>query len=83
MLPLEVENLKVQLLGGELSLEDFFCLINTMFELDEAKSMLDKVLEDLEKDIANNVWRTDIKLVSTQLKRMCEELYGCSASIGN
>ena len=83
MLPLEVENLKVQLLGGELSLEDFFCLINTMFELDEAKSMLEKVLKDLETDISTNVWRTDIKLVSTRLKIMFEELYGCSASIGN
>ena len=83
MLPREVANLKIQLLDGELSLEDFFCLINTMYELEESRKLLENVLEELGNDTVQNIWRTDLKVLSAELKRMYDDLYVGAVTKGN
>ena len=68
----------------EISPEDFFCLVNAMFEFDEAKNIMVAILAEFKSDIRQQRTATDqLLLVYNQLSKMAENLYGCSESVEN
>ena len=74
----------LQVLLKEISTEDFFCLVNAMFEFDEAKNMMVAILAEFKADIRQQRKATDqLLLVYNQLLKMAENLYGLSESVGN
>ena len=84
MLPPEVLNLKTQVLLKEISTEDFFCLLNAMYEFDEAKAKMAAILSDLKADLQSPKKQTDHLLyVYTQLTNMARNLYGEEEMAGN
>jgi len=75
MVPQEVSNLKAQLLQNELSPEDFFCIVNNMFEFEEAKTILRTVLDQLEAEVKTTAWRSNLGHLHSCLQEMWNNLY--------
>jgi len=76
MLQVEITNLMMQMKEKEIGVEDFFCMVNSMLDFEDAKHTMKNVLEELKKDIKGNAWATDWRLMYDQLNVMCQNLYG-------
>lgn len=76
MLPKEVINLQAQLEQNELSVEDFFCMINSMYEFEEAKTYLTEILAEIKQDFNTNVWKHDLQGTVQHLESLYRNLYG-------
>ena len=61
----------------EITVEEFFCIVNAMYEFEEAKNLIQDVLKQWKKKLSD----PDIKDVFLQLSDMAANLYGIDSVI--
>lgn len=75
MLPVEVERLQTQLTNSELSTEEFFGLVVSMYEFATAKEYLKTVLHNVRIVMTETVWGNKYREVYAKLVEIYQEFY--------